>query len=594
MAELFDYYQQELITLRQGAQQFAAQHPTIARYLGWQTGQITDPSIEHLLEGVAFLNARVHARLDEAHHTMGQTVLKALAPNIEAAIPSTAIIQFAPLANGKVATIPRGQTLDVTFEQTMTANCRTCYTTEILPLTVTSINWHTNPLSLIHNSHIASGTVLAIHLALTPGANPAIWQQLKKLNFYIHAPRIIACRFYYLFCAQLTATSWQVQDQLIGQVLSTPIQRIGFEDEQALWFSHQPTHLRLLQEYLLFPEKFLFFALPLPQAGIFNQSHQVTIYCHFQDRDLPRYYTLPPDLLKLSCTPISNEFLHSLPIISLDFRAQDYRLTSDMPHTEPLRVTEVLRIQPQKNTPDPIPALFHNEALIPSPPNNTSFWYTTLKDNMLTNETHLHLSIVDPQFNPAITAIDDVLVYAWCSQGAYCAQLIPPRITLADNELASITITQCTPFSAYLPASYRPDQHWQLVSLLQRCLQPNTHALLANDLHLLLQQLVRHQTAETAALHQQLLAINMTPCLIQPTNIRWPETAWFGTDVTLIFNGRLSEIIEWYLFSVVLNHVLSCYTTLNTALRLRVKSSQGDELWQLPPTIGQHPISSIA
>ena len=56
---LLRYYNEELRHLREMGAEFAKSFPKIAARLGIEGLEVTDPYVERLLEGVAFLAARV-------------------------------------------------------------------------------------------------------------------------------------------------------------------------------------------------------------------------------------------------------------------------------------------------------------------------------------------------------------------------------------------------------------------------------------------------------------------------------------------------------------------------------------------------------
>ena len=57
------HYQSELAYLREMGKAFSAQNPTIAGFLAERGG---DPDVARLLEGFAFLTARIRERIDDA------------------------------------------------------------------------------------------------------------------------------------------------------------------------------------------------------------------------------------------------------------------------------------------------------------------------------------------------------------------------------------------------------------------------------------------------------------------------------------------------------------------------------------------------
>ena len=63
--DLLYYYERELAFLRRTGAEFAERYPKIASRLLLEPTKSDDPHVERLLEGFAFLAARVHRRLDE-------------------------------------------------------------------------------------------------------------------------------------------------------------------------------------------------------------------------------------------------------------------------------------------------------------------------------------------------------------------------------------------------------------------------------------------------------------------------------------------------------------------------------------------------
>src|SRR3954464_2971466 len=92
--ELLPYYDRELNALRRLAGEFATAHPKIAGRLRLAPDVVGDPHVARLLEGVAFLAARVHHRLDDEFPELTDALLGVLYPHYLAPFPSCAIAQF--------------------------------------------------------------------------------------------------------------------------------------------------------------------------------------------------------------------------------------------------------------------------------------------------------------------------------------------------------------------------------------------------------------------------------------------------------------------------------------------------------------------
>src|SRR5829696_8736215 len=91
---LLPYYDRELNALRRLASEFAETHPKIAGRLRLAAETVDDPHVARLLEGVAFLAARVHHRLDDEFPELTDALLGVLYPHYLAPIPSAAIARF--------------------------------------------------------------------------------------------------------------------------------------------------------------------------------------------------------------------------------------------------------------------------------------------------------------------------------------------------------------------------------------------------------------------------------------------------------------------------------------------------------------------
>src|SRR4029077_20464383 len=93
---LLPYYERELAAIKRLATEFAETHPKIAGRLRLSADAVDDPHVARLLEGAAFLAARVHHRLDDEFPELTDALLGVLYPHFPAPAPSAAILQFEP------------------------------------------------------------------------------------------------------------------------------------------------------------------------------------------------------------------------------------------------------------------------------------------------------------------------------------------------------------------------------------------------------------------------------------------------------------------------------------------------------------------
>ena len=72
---LLEYYNRELQFMRETGAEFAREYPRVASRLGLDGLECADPYVERLLEGFAFLAARVQLKLDARHPQFTQHLL---------------------------------------------------------------------------------------------------------------------------------------------------------------------------------------------------------------------------------------------------------------------------------------------------------------------------------------------------------------------------------------------------------------------------------------------------------------------------------------------------------------------------------------
>src|SRR4051812_43619071 len=112
---LLQYYNRELQHLREMGGEFAREFPKIAGRLGLEAFECADPYVERLLEGFAFLTARVQLKIDAEFPRFTQHLLELVYPHYLAPIPSMTVVQMQPQpGEGSLVSgvkVPRGSVM---------------------------------------------------------------------------------------------------------------------------------------------------------------------------------------------------------------------------------------------------------------------------------------------------------------------------------------------------------------------------------------------------------------------------------------------------------------------------------------------------
>src|SRR5436305_11676440 len=97
--KFLELYEQELHYVRQMAGEFAREHPKIAGRLALSAEGVEacpDPFVERLIEGFAFLSARVNLKLEAEFPRFTQSFFETVFPHFLAPLPSSGIVRFQP------------------------------------------------------------------------------------------------------------------------------------------------------------------------------------------------------------------------------------------------------------------------------------------------------------------------------------------------------------------------------------------------------------------------------------------------------------------------------------------------------------------
>jgi type VI secretion system protein ImpG len=101
------YYQDELLYLRELGTEFARAHPAAAHFLSTPG---SDPDVERLLEGFAFIAGRIRQKLDDELPEVTHALMGLLWPHYLRPVPSMSILEFQPVlpALRQSQRVPRG------------------------------------------------------------------------------------------------------------------------------------------------------------------------------------------------------------------------------------------------------------------------------------------------------------------------------------------------------------------------------------------------------------------------------------------------------------------------------------------------------
>ncbi len=305
-----DSYQTELQALKESAREFSKKYPALAPHLA---GSSSDPDVERILQGTAYLSAGIQDRLDTDFPEFAQSILRLIAPDYLKEIPATTIIEFKPrnILNNAV-TIKAKSKIDSQKVQGVSCRFQTCSDVDVHPLAINAVEL---------NQH-GSYSELDIIMNNTSLSNADI--RISDLPIHLSGDYVNASQLYYLLTKKLATVSIVYGNQTLN-LHEANIEPLGLSPDFSLLETSttQLNSYRQIQEYFINKHKFLFLNIsgfnkntPLPQA----------FKLRFRFNTKTENVQVNINSFKLFCSPAINLFDTTADPIPLDHKQSDLHL----------------------------------------------------------------------------------------------------------------------------------------------------------------------------------------------------------------------------------------------------------------------------
>lgn len=275
--QLLDYYNRELVYMRELAGEFARQHPKVAKRLGMHGIEVADPYVERLIEAFCLLSARTQIKLDAEFPRFTQRLLEVVYPNYVAPTPAIAVAQFHPsrtegdLVRGVpiprdtalLAKAPPGESTECEFRTTQPL---TLWPIEIAEARLTGIPPDIQGLERYVPAQVSVQGALRLRLRLTHDVKFSQLAGLDRLPIYLSGNDQIASHLFELLhsagCATLIGKPGAMGERP-SAVMDNAVSHVGMApDESALPLAWNKFHgHNLVHEYFACPQRFYFFGL---------------------------------------------------------------------------------------------------------------------------------------------------------------------------------------------------------------------------------------------------------------------------------------------------------------------------------------------
>lgn len=343
-----DTYNRELSLLYERASEFAAEYPGIADRLGGLLRDNTDPAVAGLLEGTAFLAARVQLKMQEEFRGFTEELLEQIFPDALAPLPSMMLVQAHPPFDNKDLddglTVASGAYIDARFvdaDQRVSCRYRLGSAVTLWPLLLSDITYHDGPAGLSAlGLEPAAGTVAGVQINLdrpqSSSQGPIADLPLSDLTFHLTGAFAQAVRLYEQVHCNLTRATLRYLDAQGDPVfIRLPpdcLHQIGFHaDERLLPHSSKLFDgFAQLREAFAFSRKYLGFRLTGLQAAVpLVRANTCQLLLEFDSSDAMLSAGLRKGDISLHCATAVNLFEETASQVRLDTKRHEYVVTPD-------------------------------------------------------------------------------------------------------------------------------------------------------------------------------------------------------------------------------------------------------------------------
>lgn len=624
---LLDYYNRELRYLRALGTEFAESYPEVADQLRLEPNRAEDPHVERLLQGVAFLTARVHLRIDDDFPELSQALLNVVYPHYLRPTPAMAIGQFKPDVSSLTAvrSFPRGtRAISPPTTTGERFRFRTCYDTKLWPIEVRDAGWH-SPHEV--KSPVTTDSVAVLRIDLATSSSTTFDElDLSDLRFFLDGDSELIGTLYELVlnnCSQVVA--WNPSLSAEGPILRLErdaVRDVGFDpDETMLPTSRRSFHpYQLLHDYFHFPQKFHFVEIAgleegkraLGEERLFGDSLQVLVFISAFERS-ERHAGLQEGVdrrtLRLSCTPVVNLYPLDARPIPLTHKKSEYPV-SVSGHAEIFSVGKVTASVAGSTEVVPF-APFYS---LRQGSGGGRFWFSRRepRDWSEDSPSDVFVSFVDMGGHTLHPGFHSVFVDTLCFDGDLPNEAMragmalhleeegmPIELLLAPTKAAQPPVDRIDRRTSQRrqgrgsPAPLRPPgggrQHWRLVSMLSL----NHLSLVEEGADAFKQMLRLHHPSSSTAKDRHidgLLSVTSEP-IHAPVRGEHGLSFARGRGVEMELDEEVFAGKGVYLFASVIEHFLGMYASVNSFVRLVVRTRQRvDPLKRWPPRSGLRPL----
>ena len=594
--DILPYYETELTALRKLSREFAGRYPKIASRLLLEGDVCEDPHVERLIESFAFLAGRIHKKLDDDFPQITEALLSVLYPHFLRPVPSMSIAQLMPAPGAELSAmqeIARGTELLTRPVQGVPVRYRTAYPVEVWPLQVTEASFE--PIERSAFAVEGADIVATVRVRLAPVGHAQLKQLgVRRLRFYLDGESPLVHALHELLLnsvAAVTVSGTGAEASLPPLHLeSGAVRAVGFDEDEGL-LDYEPRSFlgyRLIQEYFVLPEKFLFVDVAGLDLSRFDGPVDLRFHLHGfgrPERAARLEQTVGKDSFRLHCTPVVNLFKQQAEPIRLTHELHEYPVIPDIRRPLGMEVYSIDSVRKaSRNAQDlavkeflPFFSIRHGLHA----DDEDCYWYAQRKPSLRPNDdgSEMSITLVDRGMDPHLPSVDTLSLGLTCTN-----RDLPAALPFGgDNGVLQVEGGGVIAHGRMLKkptatwrAPMRQANQWRLISHLTL----NHLSLVEGGRDALLEILSLYNFSDSAHLRRQIAGI--VDVSSRPSSTRFgraPRQAFVrGTEVELTFDEDHYVGSGVYLLARVLDLFFGMYCTANSYTRLSVRSRQREQV----------------
>ena len=582
------FYTEELDFLRDMAREFAVANPGVVANALQTPG--ADPDVERLLEGFAFLAARVRQRIEDDFPEIVHALTGLLWPQFLRATPSSCVVEFgAEAGNRDRVSVDAGvEVKSVDAPSGVQCQFRTSWGFDVLPATVAGAR-------LDQATDGRPTLTLSVRLM----------KEARYEDVFGGAPNDTIRLFLYegrTALSLLDAFSRKVErielrrpahDGTSAAAVQLPLGAIRFPglDPQRSVLPEPPrafSAFALLHDYFAFPERYLFVDI----AGL-DRGHELgtggDFDLVFRLTDWPDgLRRVEPSNFRLGCVPVVNVFESDARPIRIARERSEYPLVADADGANEMETYAVLGITgiAEGGEDRAFAQLYSLEHRPPRTGDTRVYYQTHVRPSLRPPRTETWFSLIDTGTSASVPPVETIAARLLCTNGDVPTTLGPGDVReRAFSTPDGVQFRDITRMMPPVPPPLDGKTSWKLVSLIA-----TSYLSIADrdNLRTLL-RLMDFRSAHDKSAEQKLqlkleaiesVTIDADDWLVRGRVVR-------GRAVTIAIRDRkFGGTGEVHLFGSVLDVVLSMFSSINSHTRLTIVGKDSGEEMRWKPRHG--------